>query len=142
MWKGKIAGHPIHLMLVHFPIALFSMNLACSILGFYYKDQSFIKAAYYALFGGVVFAWLAGIFGVLDLSRIKKEKALQIAFWHGGLALVYLIFYTVILVQKSKVYPNLIPDTSLILGMKSVMVLLLFISAFLGGELVIKYKLN
>ena len=44
----KIDFHPPHLILVHFPAALFPMEFVCAALGFYLKDATFNYAAFYA----------------------------------------------------------------------------------------------
>lgn len=49
----RIFGHPVHMMLIHFPAALLPMDLFCSIVGYFRGDHSFATAAYYAMAGGV-----------------------------------------------------------------------------------------
>src|SRR6476620_11479925 len=94
----KIFGHPIHIMLIHFPSALFPMDLACSAIFLYTKDASFTTASFYSMAGGVMLGWLAVIFGVFDLLNVFKNKpaAMKKALWHGGINSTVVLAYTIL----------------------------------------------
>ncbi|MGV3588439.1 MAG: DUF2231 domain-containing protein [Adhaeribacter sp.] len=140
----KILGHPIHLIMVHFPAALFPMDLVCSVLYFYTADTSFGDAAFFALAGGVLTGWLAVFFGTLDLAQIAADRPLVIkkAYLHGGINSVVIFFYTIIGFMQLDQYPHLPAATLLNLLLKLGLVGLLMIGNYWGASLLLKDKVG
>jgi uncharacterized membrane protein len=138
----KVFGHPIHLMLIHFPSALFPMDLVCSFLAYYTGNDSFCYASFYAMAGGVILGWTAAVTGLFDLGAVAKDKpaSLKKALIHGGINTVVLIAYTLFTVIAFKKYPQLVKDDVLKLILKSVFVALMIVGNFIGGSLVLKDK--
>ena len=138
----KIFGHPVHLMLIHFPSALFPMDLMCAFLADYTGNDSFRYAAFCAMTGGVVFGWLAAIAGMLDLGKIagSKQSSVKKALIHGGINTVVLIVFTLFVMMAFKKYPQLTEDSALILIVKTCAVMLMVAGNFIGGSLVLKDK--
>src|ERR1043165_2064020 len=93
----KLFGHPIHLLLIHFPSALFPMDVICSICAILYHRPGFSEAAVYAEFGGVVIGWLAALAGIADVAGVMKHKpqALNRALIHGAVNAAVLTGFTV-----------------------------------------------
>ena len=91
----KIFGHPIHLMMIHFPAALLPFDLICSFLAFYTGDETFKFASFYAMAGGVIIGCVAITFGALDLLNVFKEKpdAVKIAVVHGSINTCVIMVY-------------------------------------------------
>lgn len=80
----KLFGHPVHLMLIHFPAALFPMELVCYFIFYKTGNSSFGNASFYATFGGVLLGWVAIVTGTIDLIIIKDDGAVQAkALIHG-----------------------------------------------------------
>lgn len=140
----KIFGHPIHLMLIHFPSALFPMECICYGLLYFTGKSSFGDASFYAMLGGVSMGWLAVLFGILDLSKLSSEKAEIVGrgLVHGSINGAVLIVYTVIAYSLFKKYPDLPHASGLLLVAKVILVLLLFVGNYIGGNLVLKYKVG
>lgn len=136
----KIFGHPIHIMLVHFPSALFPMDLACSLLYLYKNDVSFTQASFYAICGGVILGWAAVVFGLFDLINIFKNKpgSMNKALLHGGINSVVVIAYTCLAFMQYANYPNVRPDSYEIIAAKTVVVSFMIAGNFFGGSLVLK----
>lgn len=65
--KAAIKGHPIHVMLVGFPIALYTAGLVALIVYAVVRDPFWFRAAMTMWFAGVAMAGLAAIFGAIDL---------------------------------------------------------------------------
>jgi len=138
----RILGHPVHVMLIHFPSALFPMEFVCYILLFFTGKQSFADASFYAMAGGVFAGWIAVLFGALDLAKIPpyKPDVIKKALFHGSLNTVILITYTVLVYLLYKKYPQLpVASTSLLIT-KGMLIVLLIIGNYWGGELILKYK--
>lgn len=64
--KVKIFGHPIHPMLVAYPIALYTSTLVAYIIYEANKDPFFFKAAVAANIAGVVMAAITALPGFVD----------------------------------------------------------------------------
>ena len=140
----KILGHPVHIMLIHFPSALFPMDFACSILAFYTGNTSFVEASFFALAGGVLIGCLAIATGAFDLIGVAEEKplALNKALIHGGINLTVVIAYSVLAFQAYKAFPDLQPDDITRLIIKGTLVTLMIGGNYLGGSLILKYRVG
>jgi uncharacterized membrane protein len=140
----KIFGHPVHLMLVHFPSALFPMDLACSIIAYVYGITSFVNASFYAMAGGVVLGFMAILAGAADLLGIAKDKPQLVVkvLIHGSINTTVVIGYSVIAFIAYKNYPQLLPDSLLMMVVKGALVTFMIVGNYFGGNLVLKEKIG
>jgi len=138
----KIFGHPLHLMLIHFPSALFPMDLACSALANYTGSAQLLSASYYALMGGVILGWLAVVAGTFDLLTVMKNKpgSIKEALIHGAINTTVLLAYTALAFLAYKKHSSAPHDGPLILAAKTLLICLLIAGNFMGGSLVLKDK--
>ncbi|MEO6301565.1 MAG: DUF2231 domain-containing protein [Bacteroidia bacterium] len=139
----KLFGHPIHIMLIHFPSALFPMDLICSFLAVYY-DITFTSASFYAMMGGTVIGWLAVITGCFDLINISQTRPelIKKVLLHGGINTVVLVIYSLLAYLAFKKYPQILPDDLAKLIIKISTVSFMFIANYLGGNLILKNKVG
>lgn len=140
----KLLGHPIHIMLIHFPSALIPIELLFSIIAFLYKDESFLFTAYYCLIAAVIFASLSIITGAFDLIALQKEKpsALNKALIHGGINSFVSISYIILAFISYKEFPKLSFDSEILIAIKTVLVAFLFAGNYFGGSLVLDDKIG
>ncbi|MCC6181970.1 MAG: DUF2231 domain-containing protein [Bacteroidia bacterium] len=138
----KFLGHPIHIILVHFPSALFPLSVFLSYLARIYEIEQFTITAVYMLIAGVVMGWLAGITGLIDLVVVAENKphSLKKALWHGGINIVVLLIFTVFAFMHYKKLPTVEIDNNFKLIIKTIAVVTLMIGNFLGAELILKDK--
>ena len=81
---ASIAGHPLHPMVVPFPIAFFVTTFLCD-LAFWRTGVSFWASASLSLLGaGLVMAALTAVLGLIDLLSEPRIRALNDAWWHAG----------------------------------------------------------
>jgi hypothetical protein len=81
---ASIAGHPLHPMLVEFPIAFFVATFVSDLI-FWQSGNSFWAAASFWLLGaGLIMAALAAAAGLVDFLGEPKIRALNDAWWHAG----------------------------------------------------------
>ena len=75
--KVKIGGHPIHPMLVAFPIAFYTTTLLAFVIYQYFNPDIFwYKLAYFCNFAGVFTALFAAVPGFMDWAvGIPKSSA-------------------------------------------------------------------
>jgi uncharacterized membrane protein len=139
----KIFGHPVHLMLIHFPTALLPMDLVLSALFYQTGNSAFGSAAFYCLIGGVASGCLAIITGFIDLVGIKNNTgATNAAFIHGGINTTALIAFSVFAYKGWKLYPAIQNPTLIVLGIKLFFVLFLLVGNYLGGKLIFKHHIG
>ena len=136
----RILGHPVHMVLIHFPSALFPMDIACSLLAFYTGDLAFAHASYFAMAGGVALGTLAIITGAIDLIGVVENKPLAVkkALIHGGINTAVICGYSVLAYRAYRDFPDLVPDTVTFLIIKGLLLTLMIAGNFLGGSLILK----
>jgi uncharacterized membrane protein len=129
----KVFGHPVHQMLIVFPLGLLSMSVVFDILYFAQKNPDFGIASYYMLAAGIIGALCAAVFGLLDWLKIPDNtRAKSVGSWHGiGNAIVAVLFLLSWFVRKTIV----VPDANSFVLAAAGLTLALF-TGWLGGELV------
>ncbi len=140
----KVFRHPLHIMLIHFPSALFPMDFVCSFLGFYYGKISFVTASFYALAGGVVLGALAILAGIADLITVVKDKpaAAKKILLHGGINTAVIIAYSLLAYIAFTQYPQLTADSLLKLILKGSLITFMIAGNYIGGSLILKDKIG
>lgn len=141
MIRARIGGHPIHLMLVHFPAALYPMAAICSSWFFYTSDPLPGYVSVFCIIAGAAMAWIAALFGLWEAAfvSLKQTKVISTIVWHASINGSVTILFTIWAVQTWKTYPELIKDSGLTLSLKWTAVALLLFGNFFGGKLVLKY---
>src|SRR3954453_13800547 len=109
--KIKIAGHPVHPMLIAYPVAFYTATLACYIAYSSNHDVFWFKAGYVANLAGIVMAALAALPGFMDWLNISaNSKAKKTGMFHLLCNVVALVLYAVcFFIQKDK-WNNTNPD--------------------------------
>jgi uncharacterized membrane protein len=91
--RARIAGHPIHPMLVTVPIGLFVATFATLVAHAVTGDPFYHRAALIADVAGVLTALVSAIPGAIDLATLERGKVRQTGVRHallgGALLLVY-----------------------------------------------------
>src|SRR5690242_573074 len=89
---AKIAGHPIHPMLIPFPIAFFVATLVCDLVFWRNGNPDWAAASLWLLGAGLIMAALAAVAGVTDVFGDRRIRELHDVWFHaGGNVLVVLI---------------------------------------------------
>jgi uncharacterized membrane protein len=140
----KIFGHPIHVMLIHFPAALFPMDFTCSVIGYFTGGSSFVQASFYAMIGGAALGSGAIITGTFDLLNVINEKSsiVKKALLHGSINGTVVIIYIVLAFIAFKRYPQLEQDGIIKLILKGGLISFMILGNYLGGSLILKDKVG
>ncbi|MFN3662916.1 DUF2231 domain-containing protein [Yoonia sp.] len=85
-----IAGHPLHAMLVAFPIALTMSVLGADLLYWWTGDAFWARAAGWAAFGAFLMGVLAGITGTVELLAVRGIRNRSASWTHFILAVMLL----------------------------------------------------
>jgi uncharacterized membrane protein len=132
--KVKFAGHPVHTMLIVFPLGLLATAVVFDIIYLVSGNTSWTLAAYYMIGAGILGGLAAAAFGWLDWIAIPRgTRARRIGLWHGAgnVAVLALFILSWVLRRQS---PELPPTGAIVAGLTGVVIAL--ITAWLGGELV------
>ncbi len=135
--EGRPLGQPVHTLLVHFPIGLFSLSLLFDLASrLLAPDTWLVPAAFYTLLLGLITGFVAALFGVVDWAGIRADHpgkptanthlrlnlgAMAIGLLNGGLRLG----------QLDAAQTPWVP-----LALSLVSVAVIYLSGFLGGRLV------
>lgn len=85
-----VAGHPIHAMLVHFPIALVMATLGADMLYWWSGDPFWVRASIWSAGAAFVFGVVAGIAGTLELVLVKGIRR-RVGSWTHAIAAMTLL---------------------------------------------------
>jgi uncharacterized membrane protein len=135
----KLAGHPIHPMLIVLPLGLLSAGVLFDAIYLATNDPAFAEVAFWNITVGIVGGLLAAIFGLIDWLAIPDgTRAKRIGLWHGGgnvaIVVVFLVSWFLRLPDHSYA-PSIAP---FLLGLLAVLAAL--VTAWLGGELVYRLR--
>jgi uncharacterized membrane protein len=81
---AQIAGHPIHPMLIPFPIAFFVATFVCDLVFWGTGNGAWPTAALWLLGAGLIMAALAAVAGLTDFLGDPQVRGLNDAWWHAG----------------------------------------------------------
>ncbi|VVC75383.1 hypothetical protein AQUSIP_06730 [Aquicella siphonis] len=141
--RARIAGHPVHSMLVHFPSALFPMSLIFDILSIFTQNQCLACAAFYCLGGGIILGLSAAFAGAIDYSHLPStHTAWYKASLHALLNVTWIILFSIVFGIKMKKFPNIAYASPIEIIISSASVIGLIYSNYLGGDLVFRDKLG
>ena len=134
---AKIGGHPIHPMLVPFPIVCFILAFVCDILVAQGRTE-LVTASEWLLGIGLVMGALAAVAGLLDFlgeKRIQGGDAVQ-----HMLANVTVVVLEVVNLVLRIGNSDFIASTGVYISL--VVVLILVYSGWKGGDLVYKHGMG
>ncbi len=138
---ASIGGHPIHPMLIPFPIALWIFSLVADVI-FLWRGNPVWRdwIAFYSLVAGTLGALAAAIPGIIDWLSLKGDQVVKIANWHARLNVIALLIFAASLYLRTSSGAAVLGDGYTIAILLSVLgVILIGISGWLGGELVFKH---
>ena len=136
---ASIKGHPIHPMLVAFPVGLLVFSLISDII--YIAEWGgpvWNDVAYYTMLGGVVGALLAAVPGFIDYLSIHEPKTKRTATKHMTLNLIVVALFIINLIIRSDGEP----ETTLPFMLSIVGVGILAYSGWLGGDMVYEHGMG
>lgn len=133
--RAKLFGHPIHQMLIVFPLGVLAMALFFDLIALALdRHQGLFTASYYMIAAGIVTGLLAAVFGLIDFLKIPNgTRAKRIGGLHGvGNVVVVVLFAASWLLRRgAPADPAVLAIALAALGAG-----LATITGWLGGELV------
>ena len=137
--RVKLLGHPVHPMLIVFPLGLLATAVIFDILYLIFGNRLLPTASYYMIAAGILGGLLAAIFGFIDwLALPNGSRAKSIGLWHGlGNVTIVALFAISWFLRGNNV--DFIPNGFAML-LSFAGAALALVTAWIGGELV--YRLG
>ncbi|HEU4631537.1 MAG TPA: DUF2231 domain-containing protein [Gemmatimonadaceae bacterium] len=132
--RAKLFGHPIHQMLIVFPLGLLGMAVIFDIIRLLFGMSALGPASFYMIAAGVITGLLAAIFGLVDWLAIPSgTRAKAVGLWHavGNVVVVLLFALSWWLRTLDPANPSMTAFVLSLVGLG-----LSLVTAWLGGELV------
>jgi uncharacterized membrane protein/nitrite reductase/ring-hydroxylating ferredoxin subunit len=94
--QGRPLRHPLHPILIHFPIGLFVLSLVLDLLSVVLDGGGeYVQGSLYVMTAGVVTALLAAVAGLADLSSVRRDsRSWKVGLGHMILMIVGVSLFT------------------------------------------------
>jgi uncharacterized membrane protein len=137
--RFKLLGHPVHPMLIVYPLGLLSAAVIFDVLYLVTGNGDLATFAFWALAAGLVGGLAAAVFGLIDWLAIPSgTRAKRIGAMHGAGNLVVVALFGLgflLRMDGAQYLPDVLP---LVLGLLGAGLAL--VTAWLGGELVYRLR--
>ena len=132
--RAKLLGHPVHQMLIVFPLGLLATAVIVDIVYFAGDALIFAEVSYYLVIAGLIGGAVAAPFGFIDWLAIPRDtRAKRIGALHGvGNVVVMLLFLASAILRAD--LPSAPPVAAYVCSFGGAALAL--VTAWLGGELV------
>jgi nitrite reductase/ring-hydroxylating ferredoxin subunit/uncharacterized membrane protein len=137
---AQIKGHPLHPILVCFPIAFYTATLLFDILAVT-SDPAFLHTAFYMNLCAIVGAVLAAIPGAIDyfMTVPPKSSGKKRAAQHGLVNSTVLILFIITFIIRLS---NDVPESRILIPIEALGFILTLIAGWLGGTLVYRNQIG
>jgi uncharacterized membrane protein len=132
--RAKLFGHPIHQMLIVFPLGLLGASLFFDLIALGAGKPALMQAAFYMIAAGILTGLAAALFGLIDFLGIPSAtRAKRIGLLHGvgNVVVVALFAASWWLRRQDPSAPGTVP-----IVISAVAVAIALVTGWLGGELV------
>lgn len=136
----RLAGHPIHPAIVHFPIAAWTVSLVCDIVFVFMPNPLSWQLGFWSVTIGVASGLFAMIAGLIELLAIPEDHPA----WHT--ANLHMLFaasawgiFVINLMLRDIYQPAEPPQLSLIVSLSAAGYLSLLLAGHSGAKLVYLY---
>jgi uncharacterized membrane protein len=134
--KARVMGHPIHPILVPFPIGLLTTSVIFDLVYLFTGGVRWAEISFWMIAAGVVGGLLAAVFGLIDWHGIPSgTRAKSIGLGHGLSNVLMVALFAVgwLLRSGAPGDPGVLPIVLSFLGVGFAS-----LGGFLGGELVFR----
>jgi uncharacterized membrane protein len=132
--KARLFGHPIHQMLIVFPLGLLATAVIFDVIHLVTGTTRWAEISYWMIAAGVIGGLAAAPFGLADWLGIPADtRAKLVGLLHGGGNLVVVLLFagSWLLRREDPLTPGMLALLLSFLGVG-----LALVTAWLGGELV------
>ncbi|HEV7334168.1 MAG TPA: DUF2231 domain-containing protein [Flavisolibacter sp.] len=138
--RASLKSHPIHPMLIGFPISFFMGAFVFDLLSYILQQESLATTGYHLVIAGIIGAVLAAVPGIIDFLYTvpPKSSAKKRAAKHGLLNVTNLLLFIAIFFLRK--YESI--DLLWIVILEGIGVGLLSTAGWLGGTLVYRNQIG
>ena len=136
----SIAGHPIHPMLIPFPIAFFVGTFVCDLVFWRTGNPGWADATVWLLGAGLIMAALAAVAGLGDVLGDAQIRDLNTAWLHAGANVLAVLIELYNWYSRYSHGSSVVVPTGLILSL--IVVLILLFSGWKGWEMVYRHRVG
>ncbi|WAL58249.1 DUF2231 domain-containing protein [Thermocoleostomius sinensis] len=133
-----IAGHPLHPLLVTFPIAFLTAVLATDLAYWFTDDEFWARASVWLIGAGIVTGLIAALTGMLDFLKIDRVRQHNAGWFHMVGNVAALVLSLVNLGLRWGNTTGAILPIGLLLSL--VVATLLGLTGWYGAELIYRHK--
>lgn len=138
--SAAIAGHPVHPMLIPFPIAFLPGGFAADLAFWGTTDPFWARVAVWLVGAGFVTGVLAAAVGFVDFLTIDRARRHDAGWIHlAGNAIVLVLAFVSLLLRVADVEGAVVPWGVVLTGLMTVG---LIVTGWYGGELSYRYKIG
>ena len=132
--RAKLLGHPIHQMLIVFPLGLLATAVIFDVIYLATGNPRWAEIAYWLIAAGIIGGLTAAVFGLIDWLGIPANtRAKRIGLLHGGGNVVVVVLFLGSWLLR-RAHPSAPETLALIPSFLGVGLAL--VTGWLGGELV------
>jgi len=137
--KAQIKSHPIHPILICFPVAFFAGTFIFDILGLLGMDVG--KTPQHLIVGGLIGGVAAAVPGIIDYIYTvpPKSSGKKRAAKHGMTNVVVLLLFAFALLYRTRIDA---PQPGVILAIETIGITLLGFAGWMGGTLVYRNQIG
>ena len=137
---AAIAGHPLHPMLIPFPVACFVLAFVSDLTFWKSGDPFWATASTWLLGVGLIMAALAAVAGLIDLFGDDRIRDLNDAWLHAGGNIVAVLIQLYNWYSRYQHGSEAVIPTGLILSL--IVVLGLLFTGWKGWEMVYRHRVG
>lgn len=133
--KVKLLGHPVHPILIVFPLGLLATGVIFDVLHAILGNAEFSVVSFWMIAAGIVGGLVAALFGFLDWLHVPSgTRAKSIGLMHGGGNVVVVLLFLVSALMRWNAPDYVGGTTPFVLELLGAGIAL--VTGWLGGELV------
>lgn len=137
--RAAIGGHPVHPMMIHFPVAALIGLIGADLAYVFSGDPFWARVGLWLAGVGAFGGWIASVAGAIDLFTVKRVRFLITGWCHAILAIMMLSLASLNWAQRFESAEAIFPwglYVSLLTGA------LIAVTGFLGGQLVYEHAVG
>ncbi|MCP1315530.1 MULTISPECIES: DUF2231 domain-containing protein [unclassified Halomonas] len=137
--RASLAGHPLHPVMIHFPVAALMALVASDLAYWYTGDPFWVRSGLWLAGVGAFGGWFASIAGIIDLVSVSRIRRLITGWSHAIVAVVMLSLASLNWLLRLNSPEAILPwglAVSLVTGA------LIALAGWLGGQLVYEHAVG
>ncbi|MUT72947.1 DUF2231 domain-containing protein [Stutzerimonas frequens] len=140
--NAAIGGHPLHPMMIHFPVAALIGLVPADLAFLWTLDEFWWRAGLWLSGVGAIGGWIASIAGIIDLVSVQQIRRKVTAWCHAILAVMMLSLASLNWLLRYQGLDSGDGDAMWGLYLSLLTAVLISLAAFLGGRLVYEHAVG